>query len=56
MADGTGIQLDDGVFAASATEREALGINRYAGAANSTATLPTAAPAPLTVEALFGRR
>jgi hypothetical protein len=35
VADGTGIELDDGVFAASAHDREALGINRYAGSANS---------------------
>ena len=35
VADGTGIQLDDGVFSASVDERELLGINRFAGAANS---------------------
>ena len=35
VADGTGIQLDDGVFTASITDRESLDINRFAGAANS---------------------
>ena len=35
VADGTGIRLDDGVFTASVDNRELLGINRFAGAANS---------------------
>lgn len=35
VADGTGIQLDGGVFGASIDEREQLEINRFAGAANS---------------------
>lgn len=35
VADGTGIRLDEGVFAASVGERELLGIDRFAGAANS---------------------
>lgn len=35
VADGTGIKLDDGVFAASADMREELGFNDFAGAANS---------------------
>ncbi len=35
VADGTGIQLDGGVFTASVDEREQLDINRFAGAANS---------------------
>ena len=58
VADGTGIRLDDGVFAASVGERELLGINRFAGAANSTdVSIRTsdAAPAtPTTVHDLFG--
>jgi hypothetical protein len=44
VADGTGIQLDDGLFSASVDERELLGINRFAGAANSTDIQPTRAP------------
>ena len=36
VADGTGIQLDQGVFTASIEERDLLGINEFAGAANST--------------------
>ena len=35
VADGTGIRLDDGVFSASVDDSELLGINRFAGAANS---------------------
>jgi hypothetical protein len=35
VADGTGIRLDEGAFTASVDERELLGINRFAGAANS---------------------
>lgn len=58
VADGTGIRLDDGVFTASVDERELLGINRFAGAANSTdvrARSNDAAPtAPTAVSELFG--
>ena len=58
VADGTGIRLDDGVFTVSARERELLGINRYAGAANSDdvrAMEADAAPhAPIAVADLFG--
>lgn len=36
VADGTGIQLDGGVFAVSAEDRARLGIDRFAGAANTT--------------------
>ena len=35
VADGTGIQLDDGVLADSADYRDRLGVNTYGGAANS---------------------
>ncbi len=35
VADGTGIRLDEGVFTASVDERQRLGIDRFAGAANS---------------------
>ena len=58
VADGTGIQLDDGVFTVSADHRELLGINRFAGSANSADVRPRAAetaPAgPLAVSDLFG--
>ena len=35
VADGTGIQLDDGVVSASADYREDLGVNAFGGAANT---------------------
>lgn len=35
VADGTGIQLDDGVVAESADYRDRLGVNEFAGAANT---------------------
>lgn len=35
VADGTGIQLDDGVLADSADYRDRLGLNAYSGASNS---------------------
>jgi len=35
VADGTGIQLDEGVVSASADYREDLGVNAFAGAANT---------------------
>lgn len=35
VADGTGIQLDDGVLADSADYRDRLGVNSYGGAQNS---------------------
>jgi hypothetical protein len=53
VADGTGIQLDDGIFAASIVEREALHINRFAGAANS-ADLRPSVDRPTAVHELFG--
>ncbi|MEL7155430.1 MAG: hypothetical protein AAFN30_02400 [Actinomycetota bacterium] len=40
VADGTGIQLDDGVFADSADFREAAGINEFGGADNSAGVSP----------------
>lgn len=56
VADGTGIRLDDGVFAASVDARELLGINRFAGAANSTdvRTTTAATTGPTSVGDLFG--
>jgi len=54
VADGTGIQLDGGVFAVSAGDRARLGIDSFAGAANSGSS---AAPDPsmtLTIGDLFG--
>ena len=53
VADGTGIQLDAGVFTASVDERERLGINRFAGAANST-DIAALDVAPTAVADLFG--
>ncbi len=53
VADGTGIQLDDGVFNASIADRESLDINRFAGAANS-ADLQPASSNPTAVHELFG--
>ncbi len=54
VADGTGIELDDGVFAASAHEREALGINRFAGAANSAGVTLVPGAGRQGVASLFG--
>lgn len=56
IADGTGIRLDDGVFAVSADARELFGINRYAGAANSAEVRPAHAlgSGPIAVADLFG--
>jgi hypothetical protein len=53
VADGTGIQLDDGVLTASVVERELFDINRFAGAANS-AELQPASSMPTAVHELFG--
>ena len=54
VADGTGIQLDDGVFNASVTERDSLHINDFAGAVNSANLRPDPAAAPSRVHELFG--
>jgi hypothetical protein len=53
VADGTGIQLDDGMFNASVSDRESLDINRFAGAANS-ADLQPAPSMASAVHELFG--
>lgn len=53
VADGTGIQLDEGVLSASVIERESLDINRFAGAANSAGLQPTVT-SPNAVHELFG--
>ena len=54
VADGTGIQLDDGVFNASVSERDSLHINGFAGAVNSANLRPDPAAAPSQVHELFG--
>jgi hypothetical protein len=58
VADGTGIRLDDGVFAASVDEREQFGINRFAGAMSSADVRPQATTASqhasIEVSDLFG--
>ena len=54
VADGTGIQLDGGVFAVSATDRARLGIDQFAGAANTGSTAPTERSATLSIAELFG--
>lgn len=38
VADGTGIQLDDGLRAYSEADRARLGLDKFAGAANTTGT------------------
>lgn len=53
VADGTGIELDEGVFAASADVRATLGLDAFAGAANS-ARLEAHGSRPSTVSELFG--
>lgn len=54
VADGTGIQLDGGVFAVSAVDRARLGIDRFAGSANGGASAPTSTSGPLSIAELFG--
>ena len=53
VADGTGIELDGGVFAASVELRESLGLDSFAGAANS-ARVPTHGSSTGSVSELFG--
>ena len=53
VADGTGIPLDVGVFTASIDDRERLGIDRFAGAANSAGIVASDHP-PTAVSELFG--
>ncbi len=53
VADGTGIQLDHGVFGASIEERDLLGINEFAGAANSSDVVAAKTNAAA-VDELFG--
>jgi len=53
VADGTGIQLDRGVFTASIVDRDVLGIDRFVGAANS-AEISAAEVAPTAIHDLFG--
>lgn len=52
VADGTGIQLDDGVLADSSDFRDRLGVSKFGGAENSTSVV---APARIDqVANLFG--
>lgn len=53
VADGTGIQLDDGVFGASADDRRRLGIDDFAGSANTVPHEPRR-PASDAISELFG--
>jgi hypothetical protein len=53
VADGTGIQLDPGLDAYSEIERARLGIDAFAGAANTVTGKPAAAIAE-TIGELFG--
>lgn len=55
VADGTGIQLDGGVFAVSANDRARLGIDQFAGAANTTTnTSSHEVGTPRPINELFG--
>ena len=54
VADGTGIQLDGGVFAVSATDRARLGIDQFAGAANNGSAVSADRSATLSIAELFG--
>ena len=56
VADGTGIQLDDGLKIASAPDRAHFGINNFAGAASTVDVEDTPMePTPITsVRSLFG--
>ncbi len=52
VADGTGIQLDDGLRAFSAADRARLGLDGFAGAANTT---DSGASAPVeSIRDMFG--
>jgi hypothetical protein len=54
VADGTGIQLDGGVFAVSAADRARLGIDGFAGSANGGASTPADTSGTLSIGELFG--
>lgn len=55
VADGTGIQLDDGLESVSAKDRSALGLDRYAGASNTQARSDESSLSPVeTIAELFG--
>ena len=55
VADGTGIQLDDGLDAYSADDRTRLGIDEFAGASNTTASTVSGPPARVdSISELFG--
>lgn len=55
VADGTGIELDGGVFAASADLRASLGLGQFAGSANSAHLVAGEGTGP-EVSDLFGGR
>lgn len=54
VADGTGIRLDDGIFTASIADRARLGIDGYAGAANSAGVTALDSVDDTVVTNLFG--
>ncbi|MEM9132723.1 MAG: hypothetical protein AAF962_10545 [Actinomycetota bacterium] len=54
VADATGIPIDDGLAAVSADTRDQLGLDGYAGAANSRLDEPSASFEG--IDALFGQR
>ena len=54
VADGTGIQLDAGLEIASAVARRDLGLDDFAGAANTPSRGEAATETPVPVEELFG--
>ena len=56
-ADSSGIPLDDGTASFSVEARRRLGVDDFAGAANTSATvLRTTVPDVTSVDALFSRR
>lgn len=54
VADGTGIQLDAGAFEYSTADRARLGIDKFAGAANTDPTTVGEAHLDGTIARLFG--
>lgn len=54
VADGTGIQLDGGLFAYSAADRARLGIDKYAGAANTDVERASRPPTDGSFGSMFG--
>jgi hypothetical protein len=52
VADGTGIQLDEGVVAESADYRDELGVNAFAGVANTPSATRAALRRPFEVSSI----